>query len=144
MRRPLLFWCVAILAAFYCAILLGAGDLIRTDLAAYAGEEVCLTGRVVSVTRYEDYTRVVLRANSVECDATDGDLEHIRETVLLTLTGDWNHLRLAGSEVTVWTTLRIPAGKRNPGGFDYRMYLRGKSGSKRSSRDRTRCKRTPG
>ena len=148
MRRPLLFWCVAILAAVYCALLLGAGDLVRTDLMGFAGEEVRLTGRVVSVTKYDDYTRVVLRATAVERDAEDGadDGEKAvvdeavdataerpaggplkkRETVLLTLTGDFPYRRLAGSEVTVWTTLRLPAGKRNPGGFDYRTYLRGK------------------
>jgi len=152
MRRPLLFWCVAVLAVLYCAILLGAGDLIRTALSAYAGEEVLLTGRVVSVTRYDGYTRVVLRATAVGRDQAEDAAADVgktagvpaaentadtaarpaegplkkRETVLLTLTGDWEYRRLAGSEVTVWTTLRIPAGKRNPGGFDYRMYLRGK------------------
>ncbi len=144
MRRPLLFWCVAVLAVLYCAILLGAGDLVRTDLMAFAGEEVRLTGRVVSVTRYDDFTRVVLRATAVERDAEEetatasgnaadatvpqpvaGHLKK-RETVLLTLSGGFPHRRLAGSVVTVWTTLRLPAGKRNPGGFDYRMYLRGK------------------
>ncbi len=129
MRRPLLFWCVAVLAAFYCAILLGVYDFVRTDLAPYADAEVLLTGRVVSVTKGDGFTRVKLRATAVERDADEAfdrtETVPVSETVLLTLSGDFPYRRLAGSEVTVWTTLRLPAGKRNPGGFDYKLYLAG-------------------
>lgn len=161
-RRPLLFWCVAFLAVLYGWILLGAADWIHTDLMDYAGEEVLLTGRVVSVTRERGFAKIVLRASSVTRE-TDGETRNgetgesegafsgstealkersaplrekgekqssggapLHETVLLRVTGELSEKRLAGEEIAVWTTLERPSGKRNPGGFDYRLYLLGK------------------
>ena len=56
----------------------------------------------------------------------------LREKILLTLSGRPEDLglssfsQLVGKRIRVKGVISLPEGRRNPGGFDYRLYLRGK------------------
>jgi len=104
-----------------------------TELMDLAGREVLLTGRVQAVERRENGCRLLLRAEAVSMESAGaselgtGVGMGCDETVLIDCTGLPEHWdRLGGREITLWTKLELPVGLRNPGGFDYAAYLRGK------------------
>ena len=130
-------------AAFWFASSASEGDLVR-----YAGEEAKLTGTVVEEPQYgEDYVSYRLQVETV--DVGNGQ-EYARGKVQVRVyhynrwaededwagaegdeTSEGGTLR-GGSDKGHWYGERLllegellePRGQRNPGGFDYRFYLR--------------------
>ena len=88
--------------------------------------EVQLVGRVRSLQRQGENCRILLQATSVRTQGEAEDAASCREPVLLWCKGlPENAELLGGKEVSLWANLELPAGKRNPGSFDYSSHLKG-------------------
>ena len=119
MRRPLLLLLlvqsmVILFLYFLDPFGLGSELLPSSKLAAMDGEVVELSGVAVKSQPAKGCIAVTLRAG---------------EKVLVRINADPEQLDaydLAGREISVMGPLSIPDGRRNPGCFDYRLYLKGR------------------
>ncbi|HCU07545.1 MAG TPA: DNA internalization-related competence protein ComEC/Rec2 [Clostridiales bacterium] len=101
-----------------------------SDLAAWDGQVVRLSGVITKVEVKEYYLALTL---AVDQGGPIGETSlNIREKTLLQLElqpGEYPvdyPYRLAGKRAECSGRISCPEGRRNPGGFDYRLYLQGK------------------
>lgn len=101
-----------------------------SDLALWEGQVVRLTGVITKIEIKDYYLALTL---DVDQGGLIGETPlMIREKTLLQLElqpGEYSvdyPYRLAGTRVECSGRISCPEGRRNPGGFDYRLYLRGK------------------
>lgn len=125
---------------FLLAALLGAGYFFLAEsrvspLLEYEDRVVTVSGRVESVLEKDaEYYRLVVVAERYAGPEADGG--RLAEKVLVNLSGDLgraelqgmaelkNPQDLTGRVVTVKGKVSLPAGQRNPGLFDYKLYLK--------------------
>ena len=120
MRRPLLLALLAqsmviLFLYFLDPFGLGSALLPSSKLAGLDGGVVELSGTAVKSQPAKGYIAVTLRAGG--------------EKVLVRVNADpeeTDAYDIAGREISVTGPLSIPDGRRNPGCFDYRLYLKGR------------------
>lgn len=101
------------------------------------GKEVTLTGRITAAEQREKALRLTVKAESEEKAEPEQEEKAGAKTktkVLLTVWeadpddfGSDTAAGLTGREISVRGIVSLPQKRRNPGGFDYRLYLRGQS-----------------
>ena len=137
MRRPLL---LALLAQSMVILFLyfldpfgiGSAVLPSSGLAQLDGEVVELSGVAVKSQPAKGYIAVTLRVSGGDAVlAADGEAVPRAggEKVLVRINADPDQLDaygIVGREIRVTGPLSIPDGRRNPGCFDYRLYLKGR------------------
>lgn len=115
---------------FLCVILLGAvsfelADSFQSPLGNYENQVVVVRGQVESVQQKKDKYRLVIKANAWEYKKVQGK---ISEKILIRLKGDLagieNPHSIVGKDVQFKGKVSYPTGRRNPGLFDYRLYLK--------------------
>lgn len=125
MRRPILlilYAQVAVILLLYYVDPFGLGMLLDRGgaLVQQAGNVVTIEGIVKKISVRDYYTAVTVNTG--------------RENVLVRLSGladgsdpeeDVSAYDLVGRRVKCTGQLSLPQGRRNPGGFDYRLYLKG-------------------
>ncbi len=137
MRRPLLLALLAqsmvILFLYYLDPFgLGSALLPSSGLTDVAGEVVELSGVAVKSQPAKGYVAVTLRADSISSGpAAGGDAvpRDVGEKVLVRVNASPEEIDaydIAGREISVTGPLSVPDGRRNPGCFDYRLYLKGR------------------
>ena len=120
MRRPVLLFlfamCLAILVLSYLDPFgLGSSLLPQSGIADLAGSLYTAEGTVTKVAVKEYYAAVTV------------DIGGENVLVRLSLTGDDPAVYdLVGRRITATGVLQLPDGRRNPGCFDYRLYLKGR------------------
>ncbi|MBQ9826722.1 MAG: ComEC/Rec2 family competence protein [Firmicutes bacterium] len=120
MRRPLLLALLAqsmvILFLYYLDPFgLGSALLPSSGLTELAGGVLELSGVAVKSQPAKGYIAVTLR--------TDGEKVLVRVNASAEEIDAYD---IAGREISVTGPLSIPDGRRNPGCFDYRLYLKGR------------------
>ena len=104
---------------------------IRRELSSYEGEVAELVGVVRKAVVYEEYASLSLKVET--CGRVGHEKVQVNENVLvrldLTQNADINSFvyDTVGREVTVKGRISAPAGRRNPGCFDYALYLKGRN-----------------
>ena len=120
MRRPLLLFLFALcLAVLFLAYLdpLGLGSMLlpQSRLTDFTGELYTAEGTVTKVAVKERYAAITV------------DVGGESILVRLSLTGnDAAVYDLVGRRIFATGVLQLPDGRRNPGCFDYRLYLKGR------------------
>lgn len=117
--RVILFLVVAIAGgvAFFYAVQYPAGGLVN-----YSGFPVTLEGTVIDEPLfYADHTEYCLRVEVVE---TGEGRYRVSGTLLVKIYSDKEDSYWFGERLRLRGTIVQPRGQRNPGGFDYRYYLR--------------------
>ena len=120
MRRPLLLVLLAqIMVIVFLYFLdpfgLGTALLPKSSLAGNAGSVCAIEGTALKAEARKGYIALTVRTNG--------------EQVLIRLKADpdlYNAYDLAGRRVTAAGELSLPDERRNPGCFDYRLYLKGR------------------
>ncbi len=108
-------------AAFFYSAQDPAGGIIN-----YTGVPVYIEGTIVDEPLfYEDYAAYQLQVEVVETG--EGRLS-VPGTLLVKLYGENEEKYWFGEKLRLRGTIVEPRGQRNPGGFDYRFYLRSKKG----------------
>ena len=137
MRRPLLIVLLAqsmviLFLDFLDPFGLGSAILPSSELVAAEDEVAELRGVAVKAQPAKGYIAVTLRVGRADGSAQAGG-EAISgaagEKVLLRIDvapEQFDAYDLAGRELSVTGPLSVPDGRRNPGCFDYRLYLKGR------------------
>ncbi len=116
----LLFLLVAALCggfAFYYSIQQPA-----ESIAGYSGVPVYIEGTVTEEPLfYEDHDSYQLRVETVE---TGEGRKSVQGTLLVKVYGENEEKFRYGDRLRLRGTITMPRGQRNPGGFDYRFYLK--------------------
>lgn len=117
----------AVMLAFF---LLGAvGSLIAErrqfkSFEGYGGQEVEVKGYIASAPEIKgDKVSYTIQVHAIRKDRKSRFTDNDGKILLKTLADGQDVLFEYGSEVTFEGMLTLPGGVRNPGGFDYRMYL---------------------
>ncbi len=104
-------------AAFYYSVQQPAGSLLE-----YAGRPAYIEGTVSEEPLfYEDHDAYQLRVETVE---TGAGRKSVQGTLLVKLYGEIEEKFLFGDRLRLRGAIFQPRGQRNPGGFDYRFYLK--------------------
>ncbi len=116
-----------IMLAFY---LLGAVESMLADsrqlscFEGFGGEDVTVKGYIASAPEIkEDKVSYIVQVHSIRKGYRGQFADNRGKVILKTLADDKQDLFDYGTEVTFEGRLTQPGGVRNPGGFDYRMYL---------------------
>lgn len=104
-------------AAYYYAV-----QVPDNNLLAYAGNPVYLEGTIIEEPLFhEDHAVYHMRLEKLE---SGGEELIIRGTLLVKIYGEDNEIYWFGERIGMRGTIVPPRSQRNPGGFDYRFYLR--------------------
>lgn len=113
------------------ALLLGMGIVLFTDLQEnplepYENEVVTVTGLVESVEFRDTQARLTLKASTYSCHLNQGKLD---QKILISLPNCAQEkvLPLVGWEISIKGRVSFPDPPRNPGFFDYALYLKTKN-----------------
>lgn len=111
----LAFFCGAV--AFHYSYQQPAGGILN-----YTGSPLYMEGTVVDEPRfYDDHDSYELRVDTVE---TGEGRFAVRGTLLVKIYGESEDKYWFGEKLRIRAAVVEPRGLRNPGGFDYRFYLR--------------------
>ncbi|MDD2483764.1 MAG: DNA internalization-related competence protein ComEC/Rec2 [Eubacteriales bacterium] len=129
--RLLLFLCVFLISASYFSV----WENQKTVLEGYNNSEVTVFGRVLRVEEKESNLSLEVKIDLCE---TGSEKKKCGETLLLKLYAidgdniggkgkDWRGIQsLVGKEICTRGVVSLPSSARNPGLFDYKLYLKTK------------------
>lgn len=136
MRRPLLIALLAqsLVILFLCYLDpfgIGSAVLPSSGLEGEAGQVITLTGIAVKAQPAKGYVAVTLKvvSNALPEGTRAAQTGAAGEKVLVRINVDPEEMDtydIAGRHISVTGALSLPDGRRNPGCFDYRMYLKGR------------------
>ncbi|NLY71235.1 MAG: ComEC/Rec2 family competence protein, partial [Clostridiales bacterium] len=119
-KRTILFLlCLVLVGASYFSI----RDSKVSPLEPFEGEIVDIRGCVESVQDMGRYYRLIVKSNLFSHE----DIAYeVNKKIIINLSGktDLNPQGLAGKDIEVSGKVSLPSGQRNPGLFDYKLYLK--------------------
>jgi len=135
-----LFWkkhraCIFLIVGMLGVCYFQASDSRLEPLHDYEGRVISVTGTVLTVEDKEDYLRVLIRPDAWQCGDVAGTTGKRLLVNLSYLPGELRkgssdqsklqeRMDLFGKEVRLKGKLTLPSGMRNPGLFDYKLYLK--------------------
>jgi len=117
-----------VLGLYLLGITLGMSAFPETDpLEDFYGTEVTITGIVSDFPKVEDYGVVFnLRASDISSDKATIKRPFGLKVTIPVQKGESQSQLIPGDVLSVKGELSKPQGKRNPGGYDYGLYLKSK------------------